>query len=104
MNEKFEVKAGKASWKNKFENESVLYKGELYSNIYGNPGEMELSLKDLEKLCFKKSKYSSFRYLNYTVVKEETVKDENNNSLDVQLIGFSGLGGPPNYYLVHKRW
>jgi hypothetical protein len=39
VKEKFEVKNGKASWSNKFENESVPYKGELYSNMYGNPGK-----------------------------------------------------------------
>ena len=27
----------------------------------------------------------------------KTVKDEKDNSLTIQLIGFSGLGGPPNY-------
>src|SRR5215510_2017757 len=48
VEEKFEVKKGKASWKNKFENETVPYKGELYSNINGNPGEVELSLKILK--------------------------------------------------------
>jgi hypothetical protein len=40
--------------------------------------------------------------LNYTVIKEETVKDEKNNSTTIQLIGFSGLGGPPTYYWFTK--
>src|SRR5258705_7269181 len=40
LGEKFDVKNGKASWKNKFENESVSYKSELYSNMYVNPAEI----------------------------------------------------------------
>ncbi len=35
--------------------------------------------------------------MNFTIVKEETARDEKNNSIDIQLVGFSGLGGPPNY-------
>ena len=97
VNERFEVKAGKATWKNKFENGSALYKGELYANIYGNPGEIELSLKAMKNWPAKKINILPSGTLNYTVVKEETAKDEKNNSIDVQLVGFSGLGGPPNY-------
>src|SRR5436190_24151238 len=78
VEEKFEVKAGKASWKNKFENESVPYKGELYYNINGNPGEIELSLKIMKAL--KKVNILPTGTLNYTVAKEETIKDEKNNS------------------------
>jgi len=102
VEEKFEVKTGKASWKNKFENESVPYKGELYSNINGNPGEIELSLHILKNSVSKKVNILPSGTLNYSVVKEETVKDEKNNSLTIQLIGFSGLGGPPNYYWFAK--
>jgi hypothetical protein len=97
VEEKFEVKAGKALWKNKFENESVPYKGELYSNMNGNPGEIELSLKIMKAAAQKKVNILPSGTLSYTVVKEETIKDEKNNSLTIQLIGFSGLGGPPNY-------
>jgi len=97
VDEKFEVKNGKASWKNKFENESVSYKGELYSNMYGNPGEIELSLKILKNSVSKKVNILPAGTLSYVVVKEEIVKDENNNNITIQLIGFSGLGGPPNY-------
>ena len=97
VNEKFEVKAGKAAWKNKFENGSAVYKGELYANIYGNPGELELSLKMLKNSPSKKINILPSGSLNYTIVKEEKVKDDKNNGLDVQLIGFSGLGGPPSY-------
>ncbi|HEU5167449.1 MAG TPA: hypothetical protein VFU29_18020, partial [Chitinophagaceae bacterium] len=103
VEEKFEVKNGKASWKNKFENESVPYKGELYSNMYGNPGEIELSLKIMKNSVSKKVNILPSGTLSYTMVKEETVKDENNNSLTIQLIGFSGLGGPPNYNWFTKE-
>lgn len=103
VDEKFEVKAGKASWKNKFENETVPYKGELYSNMYGNPGEIELSLKIMKNSVSKKVNILPSGTLSYTVVKEETVKDEKNNSIAVQLIGFSGLGGPPNYNWFTKE-
>ena len=97
VEEKFEVKNGKASWKNKFENETVPYKGELYSNINGNPGEIELSLKILKVSASKKINILPSGTLNFSVAKEETVKDDRNNSLPIQLIGFSGLGGPPFY-------
>jgi hypothetical protein len=102
VEEKFEVKAGKASWKNKFENETVPYKGELYSNMNGNPGEIELNLLVLKNSVSKKVNILPSGTLNYTVVKEEIVKDEKNNNLNIQLIGFSGLGGPPNYYWFTK--
>ncbi len=102
VEEKFEVKAGQASWKNKFENESVPYKGELYSNINGTPGEIELTLQILKNSVSKKVNILPSGTLNYTVVKEEIVKDEKNNNLTIQLIGFSGLGGPPNYYWFTK--
>jgi len=102
VEEKFEVKAGKASWKNKFENSSAVYKGEMYSNLYGNPGEIELSLKILKKSPSKKINILPSGNLSYSVAREETVKDEKDNSLTVQLIGFSGLGGPPNYVWFTK--
>src|SRR4030095_16269921 len=97
VDEKFEVKNGKASWKNKFENETVPYKGELYSNMYGNPGEIELSPKIMKNFVSKKINMLPSGTLSYTIAKEETVKDEKNNSLTIQLIGFTGLGGPPTY-------
>ena len=95
--ESFEVKTGKALWKNKFENESVAYKGELYSNINGNPGEIELALKLLKNSTSKKINILPSGALSYSIAKEETVKDEKNNTLAVQLIAFTGLGGPPSY-------
>ena len=103
VEEKFEVKNGKASWKNKFENETVPYKGELYSNMNGNPGEVELSLRILKAASSKKIKILPSGNLSFSVAKEETVKDEKNNSHTIQLIGFSGLGGPPYYIWFTKE-
>ena len=97
VEEKFEVKTGKALWKNKFENESVAYKGELYSNINGNPGEIELALRILKSSASKKINILPSGTLSYVIAKEETVKDDKNNTLTIQLIGFTGLGGPPTY-------
>lgn len=97
IEERFEVKTGKASWKNKFENESVAYKGELYSNINGNPGEIELALQLLKNSTSKKINILPSGALSYSIAKEETVKDEKNNTLALQLIAFTGLGGPPTY-------
>ena len=102
VEEKFEVKTGKAFWKNKFENEAVPYKGELYSNMNGNPGELELRLRILKNSASKKVNILPSGTLTYSMVKEETVKDEKTNNLAVQLIGFSGLGGPPNYHWFTK--
>ena len=99
VEEKYEVKKGIASWKNKFENESAPYKGELYSSINGNPGETELSLKMLKASALKKVSILPSGTLSYTVAKE----DEKDNSLTIQLIGFSGLGGPPNYNWFTKE-
>ena len=97
VEEKFEIKTGKALWKNKFENESVAYKGELYSNINGNPGEIELALRILKNSTSKKINILPSGTLTYTIAKEETVKNEKNNILTIQLIRFTGLGGPPTY-------
>ena len=47
VQEKFEVKNGKASWKNKFENETAAFTGQLYSSINGTPGEAGLTYKIL---------------------------------------------------------
>lgn len=97
VEERFEVKTGKASWKNKFENESVVYKAELYSNINGNPGEIELALRILKNSASKKINILPSGTLSYSIAKEEIAKDVTNNSLAVQLIAFTGLGGPPTY-------
>lgn len=97
VDEKFEVKNGKASWKNKFENETVPYKGEVYSNINGTPAENELILKLLKQSPSKKISILPSGNLEFKVVKETTVTDDNNNKLSIQLIGFTGLGGPPFY-------
>ncbi|MBI1780987.1 MAG: hypothetical protein HYR66_06410, partial [Sphingobacteriales bacterium] len=97
VDEKFEVKNGKASWKNKFENKTVPYKGEVYSNINGTPAENELILKLLKQSPTKKVSILPSGNLEFKVVKETTVTDDNNNKLSIQLIGFSGLGGPPFY-------
>jgi imidazolonepropionase-like amidohydrolase len=102
VEEKFEIKTGKALWKNKFENESVPYKGELYSNINGNPGEIELALRIMKNSPSKKINILPSGTLTYTIAKEETVKDEKNNTLTIQLIGFTGLGGPPTYIWFTK--
>ena len=103
VEERFEVKNGKASWKNKFENESVPYKGELYSNTSGNPGEAELSLKIMKASASKKVNILPSGTLGYSVAKEMEVKNEKNNSITVQLIGFTGLGGPPYYNWFTKN-
>ena len=102
VNEKFEVKAGKATWKNKFENGSSIYKGEVYSNMYGNPGEIELTLKILKNSTGKKINILPSGNLTYTIAKEETAIDEKNNRINIELIGFSGLGGPPSYIWFTK--
>src|SRR5688572_16155914 len=71
--------------------------------MYGNTGEIELSLKILKNSASNKVNILPTGTLSYTVVKEEIVKDENNKSLLIQLIGFSGLGGPPNYNWFTKE-
>src|SRR6185503_8047927 len=64
---------------------------------YGNPGEIELALSILKSSPTKKINILPSGTLSYSIVKEETVKDDKNNPVTVQLVGFSGLGGPPNY-------
>ena len=81
VEEKFEVKTGKAFWKNKFENESVPYKGELYSNMNGNPGELELRLRILKNSTSKKVNILPSGTLTYTIVKEEMVKMKRTTAL-----------------------
>lgn len=97
VQEKFEVKNGKATWKNKFENETTVFNGQLYSSINGTPGEAELLYKILMAQPANKIAVLPSGNISFKKVKEMPVVDEKNNQLAVQLIGFSGLGGPPNY-------
>jgi hypothetical protein len=69
----------------------------------GNPGEVELSLKILKAATSKKVNILPSRSLSFSIAKEETVKDEKNNNHTIQLIGFSGLGGPPYYVWFTKE-
>jgi hypothetical protein len=64
---------------------------------------VELSLKILKAAASKKMNILPSGTLSFTVEKEETVKDEKNNSVTIQLIGFSGLGGPPYYIWFTKN-
>jgi imidazolonepropionase-like amidohydrolase len=97
VQEKFEVKNGRATWKNKFENENVVFTGQLYSSIDGTPGEEELTYKILKLQPENKIAVLPSGHISFKKVKELTVTGENNNKQTVQLIGFSGLGGPPSY-------
>lgn len=97
VEEKFEVVNGKAHWKNKFENETVPFKGELYSNMNGTPGETELTLKLLNASATKKMNILPSGSISFKKVKELTISDDKNKQQTIQLIGFTGLGGPPNY-------
>jgi imidazolonepropionase-like amidohydrolase len=97
VQEKFEVKSGRASWKNKFENENVVFNGQLYSSIDGTPGEEELTYKILKSQPENKIAVLPSGHISFKKVKELTIIGENNNKQTLQLIGFSGLGGPPSY-------
>jgi imidazolonepropionase-like amidohydrolase len=97
VQEKFEVKNGKAAWKNKFENETVVFNGQLYSAINGTPGEAELTYKILYAQPANKIAVLPSGTISCKKVKELPVTGENNNNQLVQLISFSGLGGPPSY-------
>ena len=97
VEEKFEVKNGRAFWKNKFENESAVFSNQLYSNINGTPGESELSLRTLKARPSKKINILPSGNISFKQVAELRVADEKNNYQTIQLIGFTGLGGPPSY-------
>jgi len=97
VQEKFEVKNGKASWKNKFENETAVFNGQLYSSINGTPGEAELTYKILKTQPANKMAVLPSGNISFEKVKELAVTGSNNEQLTVQLVGFSGLGGPPYY-------
>jgi imidazolonepropionase-like amidohydrolase len=97
VQEKFEVKNGKASWKNKFENETRVFNGQLYSSINGTPGETELTYKILKTQPANKIAVLPSGNISFKKVKELAVTGNNNEQLMVQLVGFSGLGGPPFY-------
>jgi len=97
VKEKFEVKNGRASWKNKFENETKAFAGQLYSAIDGTPGEAELTYKILKAQPAHKIAVLPSGTISFKKVKEVPVTGVNNQQLTLELVGFSGLGGPPSY-------
>ena len=97
VQEKFEVKSGRAVWKNKFENENVAFNNQLYSSIDGTPGEAELTYGILKNQLNNKIAVLPAGNISFKKVKDQTVTGNNNEQLNIQLVGFSGLGGPPSY-------
>ncbi|MFT3681833.1 MAG: amidohydrolase family protein [Ferruginibacter sp.] len=96
VNERFEVKNGKAYWKNKFENETAAFNGQVYSSINGTPAENELVLKILKTKPAQKIAVLPSGNISYKVVKEMVLAGKNIKQ-EIQLVSFSGLGGPPSY-------
>jgi len=97
VQEKFEVKNGRATWKNKFENENVAFNNQLYSSIDGTPGEAELTYRILQGQPNNKIAVLPAGNISFKKVKEVPVTGSSNEQLTLQLVGFSGLGGPPSY-------
>ena len=97
VKEKFEVRKNKAYWKNKFENDSAVFKGQLYSTINGTPAEAELFYQLLNANAANKMNVLPSGNLSLKKAKELEVTDSAGNKEFIQLIGFTGLGGPPYY-------
>ena len=117
VNEKFYVRNGKAFWKNKFENDSAVFRNELYSDINGPVAEYELILKMISKspsanLNVLPAGIRSFKQI--TSIQIDPAKKENEripattagkrqSQLYLNLIAFSGFGGTPSYFWFTKE-
>ena len=96
VNEVFYVKKDKAFWKNKFEDDSAVFKSQTYSDINGTPASIELLLKMLQSSNSKQLDVLPAGTRNFEkTFEKEIFKGQQKQQL--QLIAFSGFGGAPSY-------
>lgn len=113
VNERFYVKAGKAYWKNKFENDSTIFHNELYSDINGPTAEYALIYKMLQAapaggLPVLPAGSRQFKRVTSTEItraasggrptSESPIRQPvGKASLSLELVSFSGFGSAPVY-------
>jgi hypothetical protein len=111
VNERFYVKDGKAFWKNKFENDSAIFKNEVYSDINGPASEYEHIFKMLKQSPSAQLNVLPAGIRNYkqiTTTQINSIHKGNEAGLGasaegqvkpivLNLIAFSGFGGTPSY-------
>jgi hypothetical protein len=98
VQESFHVRKGKAYWKNKFEDDSTVFRGELYSDINGPTAEYELILKMLEAYPSGEMHVLPAGVRNFKQLATAEVTEEGTGRKQpLRLISFSGFGGAPFY-------
>jgi Amidohydrolase family len=116
VQEEFHVRNSKAFWKNKFENDSAGFAGELYSDINGPIAEYELILKMLQRSTAGEvhvlpGGIRRFRYITEAQIlgapdRSDTLRGSTAKGklspLNLKLVAFDGFGGGP-WYIWFKR-
>ncbi|MBN8853544.1 MAG: hypothetical protein BGO55_18960 [Sphingobacteriales bacterium 50-39] len=98
VQESFHVRKGKAYWKNKFEDDSTVFRNELYSDINGPLAEYELILKMLEASPSGEMQVLPAGVRNFKQLTTTEVTDEHTGRKQtLRLVSFSGFGGAPFY-------
>ncbi|MBS1936011.1 MAG: hypothetical protein JST96_18570, partial [Bacteroidetes bacterium] len=96
VKEIFSVKQNKAFWKNKFEDDSAVFKNQVYSEINGTPAAIELLLKMLRSSPAKQLDVLPAGTRNFSETTEKEISN-GKEKITVQLVAFSGYGGAPSY-------
>jgi len=98
VQERFFVRKGKAYWKNKFENDSAAFQGQLYSDINGPQAEAELVLQRLQAAASGALQVLPAGVRNFKRIASTEIMEKGTQRKHVlQLVTFSGFGGTPYY-------
>lgn len=96
VQELFYVEADKAFWKNKFENDSAVFRKQIYSDINGAPAAAEILLNMLKASASKQLSVLPAGTRNFSETLEKEISN-GSQKLSLKLIAFSGFGGAPSY-------
>ncbi len=101
VNETFHIKDGKAYWKNQFENDSAVFRNELYSDINGPIAEYQLILKMLQgnpagQVNVLPGGFRNFKQITSLDIRKDSI-------VHLNLIAFDGFGNGPYYFWFTKE-
>ena len=117
VSEIFYIKNGKAYWKNKFENDSAIFRNELYSDINGPTAEYQLILKMLQgnsvgQINVLPGGGRNFKQITSLDIRRNLLSKNDSTYLTgrnkdtivhLNLIAFNGYGNGPSYFGLQKK-
>jgi hypothetical protein len=102
VNESFEVKDGKAYWKNGIEKGSATFSNEIYSGLNSLPGEIELLLNVLRYTGRKQTTILPAGTREVKKLVSYQMRGTTNRVTQLDLISIAGGGHAPIYRWVHQ--